>query len=403
MLTLENEADLIALRQNEAEEGLTLEFKRDLNIASREDKEEAAKDVSALANSVGGQIVYGIEEIERPNGSKVAGALFPLIDGTLAERLRDVLHSLIQPRPRFNSRQINVAGGYVIVVDVFPSLGNDLHMVAGYRNFRFHRRNDSGTYIMPEPEVREAYVRIAVARQALESQLEHMVASEFQYRPGNCESVFVVPLFGHRELINPRQFGPTFGYTIAAACDVSEWVHGLQNLRVCYDGYRFQRPAHDHYVSVLREGVVHLCRSWPPAVRRDDRLSLYPRLVNLVAALQVAGKVLDLCSHWGPVRIVHMLTLGYPTFLFDDAKSAEQLLSKPPVPAGTYQHFIHEVNLRELRGDYVEVIRSLMDQVFQTNGTARCGWFSESGDFAPLKGHFAPEIRKFMRVPLDAT
>ena len=50
------EIDLQGLAQGAIPEGLTLEFKRELNLDDSKQKKEAAKDVSALANTVGGRL-----------------------------------------------------------------------------------------------------------------------------------------------------------------------------------------------------------------------------------------------------------------------------------------------------------------------------------------------------------
>ncbi len=211
MLQLETESDLKLLQTNEIEEGLTLEFKRELDLSDRPKKAEAAKDVSALANAVGGQIIFGVDEIDRGDGAKVAGPIVPLVDAELLDRLRNILNSSIHPRPRFNLRRVDVPGGYALIADVFPSLGNDLHMVTGFKDLRFHKRNSNGTFVMSEPEIRESYMRIAISRQALDATIESAIASEIQHVPTMQESVFIVPLFGHRDLVSPQQLGLHFG------------------------------------------------------------------------------------------------------------------------------------------------------------------------------------------------
>jgi Putative DNA-binding domain len=63
MLKLETRADLQSLVDDGVEESLTLDYKASLALVRSNDAiNELCKDVSALANSTGGQIVYGIEE-----------------------------------------------------------------------------------------------------------------------------------------------------------------------------------------------------------------------------------------------------------------------------------------------------------------------------------------------------
>jgi predicted HTH transcriptional regulator len=105
------EQDLHLFVQNQTPESLTVEFKGELNLDRREDKAEAAKDVSAMANTAGGRIFYGLAEETLPDGSKVAGTLNPLTDGAIDSRLEDVLLSSIHPRPRFGMTKVPISGG----------------------------------------------------------------------------------------------------------------------------------------------------------------------------------------------------------------------------------------------------------------------------------------------------
>jgi predicted HTH transcriptional regulator len=80
MLELKTKTDLQRLVDEGLEESLTLDYKASPAL-SREGKapDELCKDVSALANSAGGQLIYGVEEdkaLARPSA----------VDGGVAER-----------------------------------------------------------------------------------------------------------------------------------------------------------------------------------------------------------------------------------------------------------------------------------------------------------------------------
>src|SRR5688572_3705414 len=83
-------------------EGLRIGFKRELDVSSKEQKREAGKDASAMANTTGGRILYGIDEATLPDGSKVASRIIPITNGAAADQLADVLTSIVTPRPQFN-------------------------------------------------------------------------------------------------------------------------------------------------------------------------------------------------------------------------------------------------------------------------------------------------------------
>lgn len=56
-------------------EGLALEFKRELPIAEPDEKRELANDWSGMANADGGRLIYGIQEQELTDGSRVAASM----------------------------------------------------------------------------------------------------------------------------------------------------------------------------------------------------------------------------------------------------------------------------------------------------------------------------------------
>jgi len=60
---------------NSASEGRQLEFKLRLPTDSYEDVVEFLKDVTAMANTIGGDILYGIAEGQDAGGNTLAGAV----------------------------------------------------------------------------------------------------------------------------------------------------------------------------------------------------------------------------------------------------------------------------------------------------------------------------------------
>jgi Putative DNA-binding domain len=98
MIGLKTKTDLQRLVDEGLEESLTLDYKASPSLARDSGKpEELCKDVSALANSAGGQLVYGIEE------DKTAGKPSKVDDGVIdpkitKEWIEQILNSKVQPR-----------------------------------------------------------------------------------------------------------------------------------------------------------------------------------------------------------------------------------------------------------------------------------------------------------------
>jgi hypothetical protein len=92
------ESDLLELIKNKTEENIQLEYKRsDALKATERERGEISKDVSAFANSIGGTIVYGMQESK--DEPHYAAGLSPIDAEQISkEWLEQVINSRIQPR-----------------------------------------------------------------------------------------------------------------------------------------------------------------------------------------------------------------------------------------------------------------------------------------------------------------
>jgi len=90
--------DLRSLIDNEIEESTELEYKSTFAMENPKWKEELAKDVSAMANSNGGTIIYGVREKEGGNGHAIPSELLPIPYTKMSkDKLSQLLSSNIQP------------------------------------------------------------------------------------------------------------------------------------------------------------------------------------------------------------------------------------------------------------------------------------------------------------------
>lgn len=91
-------ADLESLIENKIPESTTLEYKSSFGIQNKKWKEELAKDISAMANSNGGIIIYGIREKECEGGDSVPEKLLPISNSDMSkDQLTQLISSNIQP------------------------------------------------------------------------------------------------------------------------------------------------------------------------------------------------------------------------------------------------------------------------------------------------------------------
>lgn len=181
--------DVQSLIERQVLEGHTLEYKRTIDLESKEAKDEVLKDVSAFANASGGTIIYGVVEGEgderglptRLEGLRIApdtfaSALDNLIRDRLDERLTGVLHKAI---PLGDGTHL-----YVVRVPASPLAP---HMIDGRTSQpRFYLRANTVNAPMDMRQVKEAVMQrsgaVDRAREVVRTRLDHLRARAVQRR-----------------------------------------------------------------------------------------------------------------------------------------------------------------------------------------------------------------------------
>ena len=154
-----NMAYLQTLCTDQCPESDTLDFKRDAPGSADRDKHELAKDVSALANAGGGDLVYGIEDSDG-HASKIAPIEVEPFDA-FSRRIAQVLDAWVEPRVTgIQIFSVNVNEGFVAFVRV-PASYDGPHCVRKDNNRRFVMRNGAGTSDLTFDQLRGAFGRTA--------------------------------------------------------------------------------------------------------------------------------------------------------------------------------------------------------------------------------------------------
>jgi hypothetical protein len=150
-------ADILRLVERRVAEGRTLEFKRDLPAGRDDDVKEFLADVTALANSNGGDLIFGVGETDG-----AAASLHPISgDGVdkVIQRFEDLLKDGVEPRlagvrPRWI--ETGPKGG-VIILRIPASLSAP-HRVIAKKSSRFWARHSLGKYEMDTHQLRQAFL-----------------------------------------------------------------------------------------------------------------------------------------------------------------------------------------------------------------------------------------------------
>ena len=173
-------------------ESIILEFKRDLSNNTK----EIAKDISSMANSEGGIILYGISE----DGNGKIDSI-DWIDDSLGfqERIENILSATINPFLVFKIFQISKKNDdtkkvYLVLV---PK-SNNLHMVIKDNDNRYYKRVGTTIQRMGDREIKERISVQIKSREDTNKKIEDMNKEFHNYTGENLVSVkrihyYVIP------------------------------------------------------------------------------------------------------------------------------------------------------------------------------------------------------------------
>ena len=143
------------LVEQQTAENFRLDFKRDLPKRDEKGRNDFIADVSAFANSTGGDLLYGVDE----DGEGRASKLHPL-DGNRDEevrRLQDYVLNSIEPRvPGVQVHAISAPLGYFVIVRV-PQSWAGPHRVS--TNQHFYTRENGRKRTLNIAEIRSLFIR----------------------------------------------------------------------------------------------------------------------------------------------------------------------------------------------------------------------------------------------------
>lgn len=187
MRTPGNKKDLEDLIKNKIEESFELDYKNSDSIAKSEGKiKEIAKDVSAMANSAGGIIIYGIEEKDKRFPDKIT----PVDAKEFSkEWLDQIISSNISPKIEdLRIIAINVDGGLVYVVEVPQS--NIAHQ--NTKDQRYYKRRNFLSEPMFDYEIKDVMNRAKYPVIKLEFEIEEEREGVFflKIRPVNKGRIY---------------------------------------------------------------------------------------------------------------------------------------------------------------------------------------------------------------------
>lgn len=199
------EEDLQRLVDEKFGETNSREYKREIKLDTKDAKKELCKDVSAMANSDGGYIIFGIEE-----ETSVASKLNPLENTKLVETMEQVLQDSVVPRLRFKIHTIESKkeeGKVYYIVEV-PRSTIGVHM--NKYDGAFYKRRNFRVQKMDYSELQDSFREFLKLEQSIEEKIEKLNKTEVidfyneeTFKENDAMMVmYFLPLFDLKEMFD---------------------------------------------------------------------------------------------------------------------------------------------------------------------------------------------------------
>lgn len=269
------EQDLENLIQGQVPEGISLEYKRELYGGSDSEKKEMLKDISALANTRGGHLILGMDEIDG-----TASSLISIGNGVDDEinRIDQIVRSSIDPIiSGFRARGIPLSSGGNVIVCRVPKSWIGPHRVLFKGDNRFYLRSTASVY---QPSVEELRMLFSQSISNLDQ------AKSFRDQRINeiDQGQEIRPLVGGGRLyvhICPiSAFGGMNNIDLEQAISLSSFFEPLgasgRTPRFNYHGFICERGGQENhgYVQIFRNGLLEATKGG--IIRENDRGRFIP-------------------------------------------------------------------------------------------------------------------------------
>lgn len=151
------ESHLIDLKKNEVREGKVIEYKLRLPEDNVDSKKEFLSDVSSFANSIGGDLLFGVKE-DDGLPIEITGIENEDIDAIIL-RLENIIRDGIEPRiVGISVKDVKLNNGNMVIVIRIPNSWTSPHIVSYRNHSRFYARNSAGKYQLDVSEIRSHFL-----------------------------------------------------------------------------------------------------------------------------------------------------------------------------------------------------------------------------------------------------
>lgn len=268
-----NENDLLALIADSTPEGKTIEYKRDQVGKADTDKREYLFDVTSLANTMGGHLIFGMEE---KDGKPVA------LDGVNIQPDDEILRleqmARLGVRPPIiglNTVCVPLSNGRHAVVMRVPKSWSPPHQVTFQKSYRFYARDTNGKYQLDVDELRAIFALSATAAERMKTfRIERIAkivggAPPVPIEDGGKMVVHLLPLaaFTGRLAVDLNALWRDHSSVVGVMRGGGSMLFNIDGLMLASS----KRPAAG-YEQVFRDGCVEVVDCWSAEANNGNYL-----------------------------------------------------------------------------------------------------------------------------------
>lgn len=280
--------DINTLIQGGVSESRTLDYKLELHTATDGGNKEFLRDISAFSNTMGGCLIYGIEEDEGVPKS-IHGVEVDDFD-KLKLHCENLLRSGVDPVIRgVDFRVIDSVDNKKIVIIEVPRSISRPHVVKIKKHFKFYGRNSGGVHQLEVNDLR----RVFLASETLATKIRDFRNDRLS-RIATGETP--LPLCVGAKIVlhvipEPAfELGEKHNFGIASYEDFPPiCITGLDyHCKINFDGlvtyFSFEMPAYS-YVQVFNEGIIEAVEGMTLQQKEDNKIPSVALEIRLVNAL----------------------------------------------------------------------------------------------------------------------
>ena len=379
------EEDLQSLIDNKIRESQHLEYKRDNYPSEDKNKKEFLKDVSALANGMGGHLLIGVGEdnnshlpvelVGIENAEDEKQAAIQVCNDSIQERIQGLRVETVSLKN----------GKSVLIIEVPPSIRKP-HMVSFKKGRYFWKRRESHVHPMTLGEIRYDVIQGNEMLERTERRFDELLLDAREKSHSTLlAQVIITPVYSRENLVNLALPGAKDVMAQLKDCPGTrnQDISSLGSVRPFIEGIERKESSGSVGFSRLRlftDGAIeHVSDTIQYKNQASSDLSIHSRFLSdlVVNATYSAMKLYKEFQITGPfaatINILanqspKLITFGRMGFASDSEPFESNEINLPPI---SFQDFSKPT----------QIARDLMDGVFRAFGIDRCPYFEESGEY----------------------